>query len=89
MFHLTAATLIPFFDPLRDRVARHAEGALKPTQRTALIIGAEDLLTPFVRISIARRVITAATATTSAQVALFTIRCEPEADDVLAVAMLT
>ena len=84
---LRAATLISFFNPFGDSVARDAEGTSQPTQAAAFLVGAQNPLTFFVRVGVAARIVAAATATISTQVALFAVGSVPEANNVLAMTM--
>jgi hypothetical protein len=54
------AIALPFFAPVRGRVARYAEGASQPAQRTAFIISTQDLFAFFYRVGVCARLLAAA-----------------------------
>ncbi len=66
MYHSRAATLIPFFNPSCDGVARDTEGASQSAQRTALIISAHDLFAFFSRVGVCAWLLAAALLTIAA-----------------------
>ena len=83
------ATLLPFFDPARNGVARHCEGAREAAQTAALVVGAKYLFARFLRVSVAARLLSAALSAIAAEVALATIGSQAITHQPLALAMLT
>jgi hypothetical protein len=79
----------PFFEPVRDRVARDAEGPSQPAQRTAFIISTQDLFAFFYRVGVCARLLAAALLAIAAQVTLSAIGGQSIANQIEARAMLT
>jgi len=87
-FSIPGARLL-FFEPVADGRARHAKGALQPTQAAALFISAENLFSCCGRIAIWLRLLTAAPLAILAPVALLVIPCAPIAHKVFALTVMT
>ncbi len=83
------ATLISFFDPASDGVSRNPKGTRQPTQTATLFVSSQDLLTLFIRVGVRAGIVATTATTIVAQVTLFAIGGMSEANDILAVAMLT
>jgi hypothetical protein len=79
----------PFFEPVRDRVARDAEGPSQPAQRTAFSISTQDLFACFYRVGVCARLLAAALLAIAAQVTLSAIGGQSIANQIEARAMLT
>ena len=86
---LRAAVPRTFFEPGADRLTRHAEGVLQPTQTAALVIGTQDRFTLLVAITVRLRIFTTACATVTAQESLFPASRASVANEVATVAVAT
>jgi hypothetical protein len=79
----------PFFEPVRDRVARYAEGTSQPAQRAAFIVSTQDLFAFFYRVGVCARLLATALMAIAAQVTLSAIGGQSIANQIEARAMLT
>lgn len=84
-----AAAFRLFFQPRANRIASNAKGARQSAQRRAFFVGTQDFLALFWRIAGRLRIITAATPTIFAVIALFAIAGPAVAKQVVTAAMTT
>ncbi len=77
-----------FFEPARDGVARHSEGARETPERGAFLVSAQDLLASLRWIGIGAWVLAALAVAIMAEILLFAVGSLAVLDDVFAVAVV-
>ena len=78
-----------FFEPVADRITRHAKGALQTAQGTAFFVGTENLFPLFFGVTIGLRILAAAALANFAPEALFPIAGVPVSNQLFTFAVTT